>query len=216
MKKILTISFYIIVLFAALFFAGCKPGEAPAGEFKLTVQTSNGVSGTPVTGNYYYDAGATVVYDYTIGENYSDLKVLFDNVEVDHSGTITITKDHTLNSRADPEYNIMGTWTMEEGYEDNRSFTVTLVFTGDEESGTVTDSDGGTGTYTITNTTSISFTLAFPNATFEYVGIFTDVNVSSGSSTRTNTAGEELSGNWRAERTTAASSVQSVAGNYSD
>lgn len=212
MKKILTISLYIIVLSAALFFAGCKPGEEPAGEFTLTVQTSAGVSGTPVTGTYYYNAGTTIVYNYTIDNNYSGLRVLFDSVEVEDSGTITITKDHTLNSYADPEYKIMGTWAMEEEYEDNRYFTVTLVFTGDEESGTVTDSDGGTGTYTITNNTSVSFTLEFPNATYSYTGLFTDVNIISGGSTRDNTAGEKLTGTWRAERTTAASAVQSLTG----
>jgi hypothetical protein len=212
MKKILTITFYIIVLTAALFFTGCKPGEEPTGEFTLTVQTSTGVSGTPVTGTYYYDAGTTIVYNYTINENYSNLRVLFDSVAVDPSGTITITKDHTLNSYADPDYNILGTWAMEEEYSDNRAFTVTLVFTGDKASGTVTDSDGGTGAYTITNTTSISFTLVFPNATYTYTGLFKDVDEISGTSTRTNTAGEKLTGKWVAERTTAAAATQSLPG----
>lgn len=212
MKKIVMITFYIIVLSAALFFTGCKPGEEQAGEFSLTVQTSAGVTGTPETGTYYYDAGTTIVYDYTIEENYSDLRVLFDSKEVDPSGTITVTKDHTLNSYATAQYKIMGTWTMQEEYEDTRSFTVTIVFTGDEESGTVTDSDGGTGAYTLTNTTSFTFNLVFPNATYEYTGIFTEVNYISGSCTRTNIAGETLNGTWNATRVTAAAAVQSLQG----
>jgi len=199
MKKHLIISLFAAILISFLFFSGCKTAEETKGEFTLTVSVSSGVAGTPETGTYNYNAGATIAYSYNIQANYSNLRVKLDGELIENSGTITISKDHALSALADTEYNIIGSWTMEEKYEDDRSFTVTVTFTGAKESGTLVDSDGGAGTYTA-DSTAVKFTLEFPTVKYEYTGIFTGVDEMSGSTKRISTITGELTGNWRATR----------------
>ena len=211
MKKLLTISFLAAVLILALFYPGCKTADEPAGEYTLTITLSKGIVGAPEAGVYHYDSGSTVNYSYSLTENYSNLRMKLDGEDAEASGTITITQDHTLNGYADPEYNIMGSWTMEEEYNDGRSFTVTVTFTGDKESGTVTDSDGGNGTYEV-DKTSIKFNLEFTTVTYEYSGLFSDVDNISGTCKRISSTNQELSGKWLAQRISSSSSNPSSRG----
>lgn len=183
----------------------------------LTVNVSNGVSGTPTSGTYHYFEGTQIDYNYTLQENYQDLTVKIDTEEVENSGTITISQDHTLSATATLHYNIEGTWTLEEQYEDESSFIVTVTFTGDSQGGTVVDSDGGTGTYTVDGT-QVTFTLEFPNITYEYTGLFTTEDLMGGNSNRIVSGGTTSPGIWIATRDTANSSATSIfqnnKGNY--
>lgn len=213
MKKILIIISFVLVLAGSIFFTGCKTSGETQGEFRLVVSVNAGTEGTPSAGTYYYDAGTVINYSYRLQDHYFDLVVKIDNEDVETSGALTITKDHTITSTAKAEYVIMGTWTMEEEYEDGRKFTVTIVFVGDIENGTLTDSDGGTGDYSVPGQNDISFSLEFPNVTYEYTGIFTTVNSMSGSAKRISTVSGELTGAWKAERVSDASVRQSSRGN---
>ncbi len=183
----------------------------------LTVNVSNGVSGTPTSGTYHYFEGTQIDYNYTLQENYKDLTVKLDAEEVENSGTITISQAHTLSATALLHYNIQGSWTLEEQYEDESSFVVTVTFTGDSESGTVVDSDGGTGTYTV-DETQVTFTLEFPIITYEYTGLFFNEDIMSGNSNRIVSGGTTSPGIWMATRSLASSSATAVSqnnkGNY--
>lgn len=220
MKKILIITLCLAVLCGPVFFQGCKKSEQ-TGEFTLKVTLENGVNGTPAEGTYYYNANTQITYNYSLKENYSNLVVKLDSEDVESSGTFTITGDHSLSALADPVYNILGSWTLTEEYEDNRSFTVTITFTGDNVSGTVTDSDGGVGTYEVDDsgvTTTVTFNLDFPTATYDYDGSFTSGTVDElqGTSTRTSITSVELSGTWKAVRIAGSSALQSTGGKKGD
>ncbi|MGD2091571.1 MAG: hypothetical protein PVH61_35690 [Candidatus Aminicenantes bacterium] len=143
------------------------------GDYRLNVSVSVGASGTPEEGTYYYDAGEQVDYSYSLVDGYTNLRVSFDGVNIGSTGTITISQDHDLFVYTDKEYFIQGNWTLAEEYEDGSSFTVTVTFTGDIESGTVVDSDGGIGTYTVTGG-SVYFILEYPEVIYEYTGDFSD------------------------------------------
>jgi hypothetical protein len=165
----------------------------------LTVSLSGGVTGTPAAGVYYYFPNAQVDYSYSLAEDYKDLVVIFDDAAVASSGTITILQDHTLTARAILQYDIRDPWLLEERYTDGSEFVVTLTFSGDIEGGTVTDSDGGTGTYTV-QATSVSFTLEFPDITYEYNGALSSRDKMGGTSSRIISGGETITGTWRATR----------------
>jgi hypothetical protein len=212
MKKTLIILFFIFILTGILIFTGCKTSDQPQGEFRLTVTLGSGISGTPAAGTYYYNAGTTINYDYSLDEYYSDLVIKFDSVNVEDSGSFTVTSDHTLTGYSDPQYVIMGTWIMAEQYEDGRVFSVTVIFTGDKESGTLTDSDNGTGAYAVGDSNTVTFSLEFPTVTYEYSGIFTNVNTMSGTSKRISTTNGELTGGWSAARGANTAVLQSSPG----
>jgi hypothetical protein len=165
----------------------------------LTVSLSGGVIGTPAAGVHYYFPNTQVDYSYSLAEDYKDLEVIFDGAAVASSGTITILQDHTLTARAILQYDIRDPWLLQEQYTDGSEFVVTLTFSGDIESGTVTDSDGGTGTYTV-QATSVSFTLEFPDITYEYNGVLTGRDNMAGSSSRIIRGGETIIGGWTATR----------------
>lgn len=185
--------------------------------YALTVSVSNGVSGTPTAGTYHYFEGTQIDYNYTLQENYINLTVRLDAEEIENSGTITISQAHTLSAIAILHYDIQGTWTMEEQYEDESSFIVTVTFSGDSQGGTVVDSDGGIGTYTVDGTHA-TFTLEFPNLTYEYTGLFTTEDLMSGNSNRIVSGGTTSPGIWMATRSLASSSAtagsQNNKGNY--
>ncbi len=153
------------------------------GAYKLSVTISEGAAGTPASGSYYYDLGAQIVYNYSLTNGYTNLRVSLDGVNIGSSGTITISKNHTLYVYADKEYYIQGSWTLTEQYEDGSSFKVTATFTGETRSGTVVDSDGGTGTYTVSGT-AVYFIIEYPEVIYEYNGRFSDVNKMNGDSRR--------------------------------
>jgi len=186
---------------------------APHGEaHALTVSVSNGVSGTPTTGTYHYFAGTQIDYNYSLKENYINLSVKLDGADIENSGTITISDDHILAATATLHYDIQGSWTLEEDYDDESSFDVSVTFTGDDTSGTVVDSDGGTGTYSVDGI-SVTFTLEFPAITYEYSGLFTNQDTMSGTSKRIISGGATINGNWIATRTSTGSSPMTVSQN---
>lgn len=179
----------------------------------LTVSLSGGVTGTPTAGVHYYLPNTQVDYSYSLAQDYKDLAVTFDDAAVASSGTITILRDdHTLRAQAVLQYDIRDSWLLEELYTDGSEFVVTLTFSGDIESGTVTDSDGGTGTYTV-QSSSISFTLEFPDIAYEYTGALSSRNNMGGTSSRIISGGETITGSWRATRSSLASPAAPASNN---
>jgi hypothetical protein len=153
------------------------------GDYKLSVSIATGAVGTPDTGSYYYDAGEQINYSYSLESGYTNLRVSLDGVSIATTGTITISKNHLLYVYAEKEYYIQGSWRLAEQYEDGSSFTVTAVFTGETESGTVVDSDGGIGTYTVSGA-NVSFIIEYPEVIYEYTGTFSEAGQMSGKSKR--------------------------------
>jgi hypothetical protein len=173
------------------------------GQYLLTVSIATGAAGTPEGGFYNYDAGEQVDYSFTLEDGYTNLRVVLDGNTVDAAGTITISQDHVLSVFAEKEYYIQGSWTLEEAYRDDSTFTVTVTFTGETRTGTVADSDGGVGTYTVDGN-NVEFTLVFPDVTYEYTGLFSDEENMSGESKRITAAGTST-GVWTAVINTAES-----------
>jgi len=149
---------YLFILFTAILsiyiflsLPGCSTSD-PSDDFQkyeLNVVLGEGVTGTPAQGTYPYNEGDTVDYSYELLNNYKNLSVTHNNDEVEASGTITITGVHTLKVLADAIYDITGIWNFSEEYDDGSIFEVTATFSGSPESGTITDSDGGTGVYAV-------------------------------------------------------------------
>jgi hypothetical protein len=174
------------------------------GEYLFTVSTATGVGGTPEEGFYYYDAGDQVDYSYNLEDGYTNLRVVFDGETIETSGTVTVSQEHTLSVYAVKEYYIQGSWTLEEAYNDKSLFTVTVTFTGETRTGTVVDSDGGVGTYTVDGN-SVEFTLVFPEVTYEYSGTFIDEENMGGDAKRYTSPGSYSSGTWVAVKDTVSS-----------
>ena len=170
------------------------------GQYQVIVSRGTGTTGTPESGYYYYDAGDQIDYSYELEDGYTNLVVAIDGETVSNTGTLTVSGDHTLYAYAEIEYEVQGTWTLEESYADNSEFTVTVTFTGEIESGIVEDSDGGVGTYAVSGN-EITFTLEYPEVTYEYTGTFTTDEDMSGTSSRI-TSENAYSGEWSAEKDT--------------
>lgn len=204
------------VLTAVLIFSGCATADDGDDGFQLIqldVIVEEGVAGTPETGTYTYENEEVVFYNYSLEPNYSNLVVTFDGETVESSGTVTITETHTLRATASPVYNVAGTWTMNEEYEDGSFFTVTLVFSGTTDQGTVTDSQGGTGTYVLNDDNSLTFTLDHTDVQYEYEGIFEDSNTMSGDCKRI-ISGVTYFGSWDATRDEGSTSRKSAGVKY--
>ena len=86
-------------------------------------------------------------------------------------------------------------------YDDGSAFQVTLIFTGTNEEGTVTDSQGGSGTYTVNEYHFVEFTLVFPEVSYDYGGYFDGSHTISGSRER-NTTANIFTGTFSATRIT--------------
>lgn len=177
-------------------------------DYTLTVTLGHGVSGNPLSGTYYYDEGEESEYSYSVLDGFSNFTVTLDGAAVDASGTITFSQDHVLEASAENTYDISGSWDLGETYTDGSSFSVILTFIGDMLSGTVEDSDGGTGTYTV-NGHIVEFTLEYPNITYSYIGAFSEENKMSGDSKR-ETDDETYSGIWAAERNSQTSTANNI------
>jgi len=169
------------------------------GTYTLTVTLGTGVIGTPVAGIHSYAAGTVVKYSYDPATGYNAVSPLLDAAAVTKSGTITMSANHSMNVTASAIYNVQGSWTLTETYTDGSSFTVTAAFSGDYTHGTVTDSQGGSGTYTYDYST-VKFTLVFPDVNYSYTGTFSDSNDMSGTSTRYQTSDNVITGTWLATR----------------
>jgi hypothetical protein len=179
----------------------------------LSVTLGKGVSGTPTAGTFNYAQGTVVDYSFAAADGYYDLTVLLDGAAIDSSGTITMDDDHTLDVAATAGKNLRDTWVLAEVYNDGSSFSVDATFSGNYASGIVSDSQGGSGTFTFTGAT-VAFTLVFPDVTYEYTGTFTDDDTMGGTCKRYRTADNVISGNWVAKRKSslaaAASSLRSA------
>ncbi|MCU0285625.1 MAG: hypothetical protein MUF15_04420 [Acidobacteria bacterium] len=181
--------------------------DAKTGTFLLTVSLGSGVDGTPTAGTTYYLPNAQVPYSYTLKENYMDLKITLDGVIIPNSGVITILKDSTLSATATLHYDIRGSWALTESYADGSAFSGTLTFAGTSQAGTVSESDGGIGTYTVTGT-YITITVLYPNVSYTYTGLFSDKDNISGTSKRTITAtGTVSGGSWKGKRNASTSTL---------
>jgi hypothetical protein len=169
-------------------------------EYKLTVSVGTGVTGTPLTGTYYYKQGTIVPYSYALAAGYKGLSVKVEGIEAEASGTITMTEDFVINASAEVKYDIRCPWKLTETYNDGSSFEVTVTFSGTLTGGTVTDSEGGAGVYEFVDDT-VDFNLVFPNVTYEYAdGDFADENTMNGTCTRYQTADNVVGGSWTATR----------------
>jgi len=180
------------------------------GDLSLSVLMEEGTTGTPEQGYYYFNGGDQINYNFSLLNGYRNLSVRLDNVVVEPTGTLTMTTNHVLAVYADIQYDIRGTWNMSEVYSDKSNFSVTLTFTGGLDSGTVTDSDGGSGTYTVDGN-NVTFTLIFSQVTYEYTGSFLNHENMSGDSKRHTAADNYFTGEWIATKDTAsAKSIQST------
>jgi hypothetical protein len=181
----------------------------------LTVTLSDGVIGTPAAGTSSYQQGTLVDYSYALADGYSSLAVKVDGTIVDgSSGTITMDAGHTLDVSATAGMKVQGAWLLTEVYNDDSAFNVTVTFSGSYAAGTVTDSDGGSGTYTYSGST-LAFNLLFPHVTYEYAGTFSGSDSISGTCKRYQSADTVISGSWMATRktsTTAAAQSDGGAG----
>lgn len=169
------------------------------GQYQFSVSVATGVTGTPTAGYYFYNAGDKVNYNFSLSSGYTNLAVKLDNEDIPTSGTITVSKDHILSVSAEKEYPIQGNWTLKEAYADNSAFSVTATFSGEIRNGIVTDSDGGTGTYTVDGN-DVNFTLVFPDVTYQYTGRFNTEDSMSGTAKRYTTATHYSLGSWSASR----------------
>lgn len=176
----------IFIIYLSVIIPGCSTTDQDNGfqRYELNVVMGEGVTGQPTTGTYPYEPGDTIDYSYSLLPNYTNLVVTLDGETVEPTGTVVISGVHTLKATATTIYDIIGDWAMEEEYDDESSFSVTLTFSGTVRSGTVTDSDGGSGTYTVDSNNVINFNLIFPEVTYEYLGRFDDANSISGTSER--------------------------------
>jgi hypothetical protein len=109
-------------------------------EYTLTVSKGNGVNGTPNSGTFTYNEGETVNYNYTLQDGYKDLVVKLDGNTVGASGTITMSKNRTLNASATPDSSSEYTLTVTKGNGVN----------GTPNSGTFTYNEGETVNYSYT------------------------------------------------------------------
>jgi len=178
-------------------------------QYALTVTLADGVSGTPAAGTANYAKGSLVNYSYALEEGFSDLAVTLDGETVASSGTITMSQAHALKTSASTRYNVQGSWLLAETYDDDSSFSVTAVFSGNYTGGTVTDSDGGSGTYAVDADQAVTFNLVFPDVTYEYEGDFSDDDTMSGTCERYQTDDNVISGTWTATRSSAAAAAGS-------
>jgi len=168
-------------------------------QYTLKVSLSAGVNGTPAAGTHAYAKGTAVPYSYSLAEGYKDLLVKLDGTEGKSSGTITMSDDHVLSVSATAKFNIQGAWALSETYNDGSKFSVTATFTGDYAKGTIVDSDGGKGTYTVDDD-DVTFTLVFPDVTYTYTGTFSAGDTMSGTCKRYKTSDNAISGTWSATR----------------
>lgn len=181
-------------------------------EYKLTVTLKDGVTGTPAAGTYFYKQGTQVAYSYAIKDGFKGLYVLLNGAATTVSGTVTMSKDNVLYASADVKYSVLGAWNLSETYNDGSSFKVVLTFTGTLFGGTVTDSDGGAGTYEFSDDT-VDFNLVFPDVTYKYsMGDFDDENTMSGSCKRYQDESAAVSGTWTATRVTSGVAATSSSG----
>ncbi len=97
MRKVLIAIFIFSILMSLLINMGCKKSE-DAAVYSFYVTVYKGVTGTPEAGAYAYAAGEKVDYRYTLETGYSGLKVTLDGTEIAGSGTITVSKAHTLEA----------------------------------------------------------------------------------------------------------------------
>ena len=178
------------------------------GQFTLTVTVAKGVTGTPVAGTYSYKDGDMVDYSYALENGYTNLGVSLDLTAVTSSGTIAMSSNHALAATANKRYDITGTWTLDETYNDGSTFKVTATFAGNLSEGTITDSDGGSGIYVV-NSSAVGFTLVYPDVTYTYSGTLSDEVTMSGTSKRINSAGNGFSGTWTAFKTPTAKIMNS-------
>ncbi|MEI6614232.1 MAG: hypothetical protein WCL37_04995 [Chrysiogenales bacterium] len=178
-------------------------------EYALTVTVTDGISGTPTAGTFNYGQGSLVNYSYAIEDGFFDLVVTLDGVTVESSGTITMSAAHKLSASATAGKNIRGTWLLRELYDDGSSFEVTATFSGAYAAGSVIDSDGGSGAYTLTGAT-VAFTLVFPAVNYEYSGSFSDNDTMSGTCKRYQTADSVIRGTWGAIRKTTATAAAAL------
>ncbi len=178
-------------------------------EYKLTVQMTDGVTGSPAAGTYYYKAGSVVPYAYALADGYKGLFVKLNGGDAAVSGNVTMSQDSVLYAGAAVKQDVRGSWNLSEAYGDGSSFTVTVAFSGTLFSGTVSDSEGGVGTYDYADDT-LDFTLVFPDVTYKYSdGEFSDADTMSGKCQRYQVEGSAVSGTWTAVRVKTGSSSAS-------
>lgn len=173
-------------------------------EYKLTVQVNEGVTGTPAAGTYYYRKDTKVPYSYALAGGYQALTVKLNGSDVAASGTVTVSQDTVLYASAQVKHDVRGSWNLSESYSDGSVFQVVVTFSGTLFAGTVTDSEGGAGTYDY-NDATLDFTLVFPDVTYKYSdGEFTDADNMGGDCKRYQSETSAVSGTWKATRIKAA------------
>jgi len=113
-------SFILILLvsFILINLSMCKTSsesEASQEQFTLTVDISEGVSGTPSKGSNSYTKNETVNYTYQLKSGYKNLIVKLDGNQVNSNGTVTMDNNHTLYISAEVENTVNYTLTTSVG-----------------------------------------------------------------------------------------------------
>jgi len=161
------------------------------GQYFLNVSVGEGVTGTPTTGAYSYNAGDSVSYAYSAQAGYSGLTVQLDGTTIAAAGTITILNNHTLTATAG-SYDVRGDW--EGGLTDaNNTDPFEITFTGSSgssgtTSGGITGGPVGSGTFT-TSGNVVNFTCVLTFGSWSFTGTMTTKNHMEGTWTWSNDPG---------------------------
>lgn len=103
-KKNYPVIFLVLLCLLLLFCFGCNmedEGEDDSPDpdtFTLTVVVGNGVEGNPASGEYSYEEGKTVNFEYKLESGFFDLSVTLDGAEVAAAGIVVMDRNHTLNA----------------------------------------------------------------------------------------------------------------------
>jgi hypothetical protein len=70
-------------------------------KYELTVELSEGATGTPAAGTHRYKKGDIIPYEFRCASGYKNLTVLLDGAPVAVTGSVEMKQDHTLKASAD-------------------------------------------------------------------------------------------------------------------
>ncbi len=91
----LIVALVVVAGGAAVYFLVLKKKN-----YNLTVNVSEGVTGTPAAGTSSHKKGTTVSYNYSLQSGYNDLVVTLDGATIPASGTVTMNANHVLEAKA--------------------------------------------------------------------------------------------------------------------
>jgi hypothetical protein len=186
MKSALFLLPGLLLIFA---LNSCKDFGTP--DWELSVSVEEGVEGTPSTGVYQHKELTTIDYNYYPLNEDNTLEVLVNDSRESASGQLIMYTNITLVVRV---FDIRDTWNiaLQEDDSDDEPITFDITFSGSNFlSGTFTDTQGHSGTWSITSTT---LTITYDDwENYELIGT---IPLMSG----TWSNGDDITGTWSAVR----------------